>query len=193
MNLTFIPAEWTSVHPMIVHFPIALLLVVPLFILIGAILSPPRGRPFLVSALILLGLGTAGLFFAVPTGEAAARLATGNDQLLEVLKRHQDLAFETRGVFVLLLVLYSAVLLPRVLVRPGRLFSTVLPLAFMLFYCTGAVLLLDTARQGNTLVHTLGLHETPSASPQQDRAASPQPRNPPTLLDRQPGKGSHNE
>jgi uncharacterized membrane protein len=158
MDLKFIPAEWTSVHPIIVHFPIALLLVVPLFILIGAILSPPKGRPFLVSALILLALGTSGLFVAVPTGEAAARLTTGDDQLLEVLRQHQNLAFEARGVFVLLLVLYSAVLLPKVLLRPGRLLSTALPLAFLLFYCTGALLLLDTARHGNALVHKFGLH-----------------------------------
>ena len=36
---------WDSLHPLIIHFPIALLLVCPLFILIGAFLSAEKGRP----------------------------------------------------------------------------------------------------------------------------------------------------
>lgn len=192
MNLTLILANWTSVHPMIVHFPIALLLVAPLFILIGAILSPPKGRPFLISALILLGAGTLSLFFAVPTGEAAARLAIGSDEMLGVLKQHQNLAIETRGVFVLLLVLYSAVLLPKVLLRPGRLFSTMLPLAFLLFYCTGALLLLDTARHGNALAHTFNLH---AAAPMKghDGTAKPPATNLIVPAASLAEKGSHHE
>lgn len=192
MNLTLILADWTSVHPMIVHFPIALLLVAPLFILIGAILSPPRGRPFLISGLILLGAGTLSLFFAVPSGEAAAKLAIGNAEMLEVLKQHQNLAIETRGVFVLLLLLYSAVLLPKVLLRPSRLHSTVLPLAFLLFYCTGALLLLDTARHGNALVHTLGLHAAARANGH-DGAARPPATNPIVSAASPAEKGSHHE
>ncbi len=192
MDQTFILADWTSVHPMIIHFPIALLLIVPFFILVGAILSSPRGRPFLVSALILLGLGTVSLFFAVSTGESAARSAIGNDELLEAVKQHQNLAIETRGVFVLLLVLYSAVLLPKVLLRPSRLHSTVLPLAFLLFYCTGALLLFDTARHGNALVHTLGLHAA-ALTNGRDGASKPPATKPIATAASLAEKGSHNE
>lgn len=177
MNLPFLAANWSSAHPMIVHFPIALLLAAPLFILIGAILAPPKGRPFLISALILLGLGTAGLFFAVPTGEAAAGFAARNDAVSATLQRHKSLAFETRGVFVLLLALYGAVLLPRAVLRRGRLSATVLPLAFLLFYCTGAALLLETAQHGNALVHTFGVHGAARASGHGDGAATPAARN----------------
>ena len=52
-----IPA-WTELHPLVIHFPIALLLVAPLFIVAGIIVNPQKGRPFLVVALSLMVLGT---------------------------------------------------------------------------------------------------------------------------------------
>jgi uncharacterized membrane protein len=64
--------SWNGLHPLIVHFPIALLFVAPLFVILGAVLSPPKGRPFLVSALILMVVGTASILFAIETGEAAS-------------------------------------------------------------------------------------------------------------------------
>ena len=50
--------SWTELHPLVIHFPIALLLVAPLFIIIGMIVNPQKGRPFLIAALILMLLGT---------------------------------------------------------------------------------------------------------------------------------------
>lgn len=159
-----------SLHAMIIHFPIALLLVAPLFIVIAAVLPPPKGRPFMTSALILLALGTASLFFAVPTGEAAARILDRGGDTGELLRAHQNLAFETRGIFVMLLVLYvSVMLVPRVLHRDGRLFSTVLPLAFLLLYCAGAVVLVNAAHEGGKLAHDSGIV---SSSPPHAQVAS---------------------
>lgn len=167
--MTFLLAipQLHSLHPMIVHFPIALLLVAPLFILIAAVLSPPRGRPYMISALVLLGLGTGSLFFAVPTGEVAAKFLQGSGSDGALLSAHQNLAFETRGIFVMLLVLYISVLMvPKVLHRDGRLFSTILPLAFLLLYCAGAVVLVDAAHEGGNLVHESGPVSSPSQPPQ---------------------------
>jgi uncharacterized membrane protein len=58
---------WDSMHVLIVHFPVALLLLSPVFIVIGAVLTPPKGRPYMMAALITLLLGTASLFVAVST------------------------------------------------------------------------------------------------------------------------------
>lgn len=169
--LSTIP-EWASIHPMVVHFPIVLLLVAPVFILIAAVVSPPKGRPFMISALILLGLGTASLFVAIPTGEAAARQFHGG-AAGEILRVHQSLAFEARGIFVMLLVLYiSIMLVPRVLHRDGRLFSTVLPLAFLLLYCAGTVVLIDAAHRGGILVHESGGQVVVPATSQNPQLAS---------------------
>ena len=44
--------SWDGLHPLIIHFPIALLLVAPLLVLIGALLKPEKGRPVLYVALL---------------------------------------------------------------------------------------------------------------------------------------------
>jgi uncharacterized membrane protein len=41
---------WQAIHPLIVHFPIALLLVAPLFIVIGTLRKPDRGFQFMLVA-----------------------------------------------------------------------------------------------------------------------------------------------
>jgi uncharacterized membrane protein len=100
---TLIP--WDSLHPLIIHFPIALLLVSPLSVLIGAFLTPLKGRPYMVAALILLLLGTGSLFLAVQTGEAASELAERSAAMSPMLESHQTLATETRGIFATLSVI----------------------------------------------------------------------------------------
>jgi uncharacterized membrane protein len=171
MLLSIFPG-WESVHPIMIHFPIALLLVAPLFILIAAVLSPPKGRPFMISALILLGLGTASLFVAISAGEAAAKVLPNYGTTGQLIATHQNLAFETRGIFVMLLVLYVAIMLvPKVLHRDGRLFSTVLPIAFLLLYCAGAVVLVNTAHDGGRLVHEFGVHAIEPSSGQSPQLA----------------------
>src|SRR6516165_3887187 len=98
LQLPPIPS-WDSIHPAIVHFPIALLLLSPLFILISAILPPSKGRPYMTVALVITLLGTISLFVAASSGEAAAELAERSGKVDAVLAAHEDLASETRIVF----------------------------------------------------------------------------------------------
>ena len=67
--------SWDALHPLIIHFPIALLLIAPIFIVVGAVLTPAKGRAYLIAAMVLLLVGTAAIFVAVETGEAAGKLA----------------------------------------------------------------------------------------------------------------------
>lgn len=152
--------SWTELHPLVIHFPIALLLIAPLFIIIGIILNPQKGRPFLMGALVLMLLGSAGTFLAIATGEAAGEIAERTPAVSAVLERHEDLAEMTRIVFSVLTLLFAAILLlPRVLKRePSTATARILPLAFLLFYSAGAVILMNTAHNGGRLVHELGVH-----------------------------------
>src|SRR5581483_1632849 len=112
-----IPA-WDAFHPLIVHFPIALLLVAPLFIVMGALLQPEKGRAYMFAALILMAVGTSAVFVALETGEAAAKLAERTPEINAVLEHHEQLAELTRVVFSALTVLLAAILLlPRLLRR----------------------------------------------------------------------------
>jgi uncharacterized membrane protein len=151
---------WDSLHPLIIHFPIVLLLLSPLFIVISAVLRPPSGRPYMIAAIIVLLLGTASLFIAASTGEAAAELAERGEAMNPVLESHESLASASRiafsGLTVLLIAIY---LLPRFLGREETQFAArYLPLAFLAVYSVGAVLIVNTAHAGGRLVHEFGVH-----------------------------------
>jgi len=134
------------------------LLVAPLFILIGVFRKSERSFPFMLAALILMALGTAGTFLAVASGDAAGELAEKIPGVTAVLEQHEELAETTEVIFAALTAIFAAILfVPRLLkAQPTRALSTVLPLVFLLFYGTGAITLANTAHQGGRLVHELG-------------------------------------
>src|SRR5579859_6721155 len=90
---------WQAIHPMMVHFPIALLLIAPLFIVLGVVRKPERGFPFLLVALILMALGTSATFLAASSGEAAGELIDKLPQAKAVLEQHEELATTTEIAF----------------------------------------------------------------------------------------------
>jgi uncharacterized membrane protein len=150
---------WSAIHPLIIHFPVALLLVAPLFILIGVALKPANSFPFLIAALILMALGTLSTFIAASSGEAAGKLVENVPQARAVLEQHEELAETTEIAFsALTLIFASIVFVPRLLRRdPSRVISTILPLIFLVFYATGVISLANTAHQGGRLVHEPGV------------------------------------
>jgi len=165
LTLPPIPS-WQAMHPLIVHFPIALLLIAPLFIVIGVARKPERSFPFLLVALILMALGTVSTFVAASSGQAAGELAVSVPPAKAVLEQHEELADMTQIAFSALTLIFASILfVPRLLKRePTRAISTVLPLVFLLFYATGAISLANTAHQGGRLVHELGVRTQIPAS-----------------------------
>ena len=155
---------WDGLHPLVVHFPIALFLVAPLFVAL-AMLRPARTATFAVPALILLGLGTIAAFVAVETGEAAAELATRTDAVNRVLERHAALAESARNLFALLTVAYAAAVVA--LLRVKRLarasVTATVHAAFLVLLLAGGGLVATAAHQGGVLVHGLGVHSMVTA------------------------------
>ena len=168
-----IPA-WDGLHPLIVHFPIALLLVAPLFIVLG-LFAGGRHRLFMTSALVLMVLGTAASYVAVSTGEAAGKLADRTPEVNLVLQHHEELAERTRLTFTVLTVVFAGLLAgPAVLRRQvARVPTVVLTLLFLGVYSAGAVVLANTAHNGGRLVHELGVRSLMPASPIPTAAADP--------------------
>src|SRR5512136_11630 len=122
---------WDGLHPLIVHFPIALLLVAPAFVVL-ALIWHRHSKVFMVSALVLMVLGTAASYVAVSTGEAAGKLADRTPEVNRVLAHHEGLAERTRLVFTVLTVVFAGLLAgPIVFKRPlSRAPSLVLSLLF---------------------------------------------------------------
>ena len=109
--MTFPPMQpWDALHPLVIHFPIALLMIAPVFILIGMFLKR-SAREFALSALILMLLGTVGTYVAVETGEAGAKLVERTPEINAVLERHEEMAEQTRLLFTLLTVVFAGLLL----------------------------------------------------------------------------------
>ncbi len=150
--------SWDGLHPIIIHFPIALLIVAPIIILIG-IFVPGKGRTFLISAFILMLLGTIAAFVAVSTGGAAGELAEHTNNVGSVLEEHEELAETTRAVFTALTAIFGVIVFAPMLFRKelSRMILIPLNLAFLLFYGSGVVLLMNTAHQGGRLVHEFGV------------------------------------
>ncbi len=159
--------SWNGLHPLIIHFPIVLLLIAPLFVLISLVLPPVKSRPWLGAALLLLALGTASVFVAIETGEAAGKLAERTPEINAVLENHQRLAERTEIVFSVATVLLAALLLVPVFMRraPSRLTATILPIVFLLLYVPAAGLLINTAHNGGRLVHEFGVRAIVAPSP----------------------------
>jgi uncharacterized membrane protein len=150
--------DWNGLHRLVVHFPIILLLVAPLFVIVGAVSSAARRRLFLGAALILVVLGTGMTYLAVATGELAMKAVASAPALDGLLQEHRSLAQSTRELFSVLTLAFAALLFPHTLLRRelDSWVRTSLFAAFLIFYGTGAVLLVDTALKGDRLVHVLG-------------------------------------
>lgn len=171
---------WDAMHPLLIHFPIVLLLLTPLFVLIGAILRPPKNRPYMTVALIMLLLGTLSLFFAASSGEEAAELADRDGAVNAVISTHEALASTCKILFSILSACFGALYIwPRVFRRvETRVISTVAPLVFISLYAMGLLYLINTAHQGGRLVHEFGIH-----------AMMPQDTVPPGSTSSESGKG----
>ena len=159
--------SWDALHPLVIHFPIALLLVVPFLIVAGALRPPERGQTILYVALALMIVGTLGTFLAIATGEAAGRIAERTPQIDVVLEHHEQLAEATRIAFSVLTVVFAAILLIPVILKKtsNRLVSTALSLAFLVLYGGGILLLTNTAHNGGRLVHEFGVRAAVKHSP----------------------------
>lgn len=133
LTLPPIPS-WQALHPLVVHFPIVLLLIAPLFVVIGVTRKGDRAFPFLLVALLLMTMGTLSTFVAASSGEAAGELTTRDVGRIEaVLEQHEELAVTTEIAFSALTVVFAAILfLPRLLKRqPVQAITTALPLVFL--------------------------------------------------------------
>jgi uncharacterized membrane protein len=155
--LPALPA-WTGLHPLVVHFPIALLLVAPIIVVLALFMRSHR-IGLGASALVLMILGTTAAFVAVSTGTAAGELAERSAAMAPTLEHHEELAETTRTIFALLTCMFAA-LYGAPLLR-GRQWSnglhTALTVVFLMFYAGGMLVLVNTAHLGGQLVHQFGV------------------------------------
>ncbi len=149
---------WEGFHPLIIHFPVALLLVAP-FMIVLALIFKSKANCYYHVALILLVMGTIGAYISVMTGESAALLVDRNEQITKMLTEHNLLGEATRNMFTALTVIYAGLLyLPKLLkkeLKPRDM--QIAMVVFLALCCIGCLLLSNTAHAGGRLVHQLGV------------------------------------
>jgi len=151
--------DWDSLHPLVIHFPIALLLTAPLLIIVG-LFMPKTGRSYFIAALIMMVVGVIGAWVAVSTGHAAADLADHMPPVGPVIDRHEDLGETTRTIFTVLVAVFAAVLfVPGLLKKPlSRMLNVSVVIVFVLVYLGCTSFIARTAHLGGLLVHEYGVH-----------------------------------
>lgn len=154
-----IPQSLDQLHPIAVHLPIGILLAVPALIIVGMIWKK-NAQGFAFASLVLMILGTAGIYVAVESGEAAAQLAIGPPAVSAVIHHHEELAEATSLTFTILTLVYAALIVIPLAFR--REMPTGLRIGlqaiFLVLYMGGATLLANTGHWGGVLVHEYGIH-----------------------------------
>jgi uncharacterized membrane protein len=150
---------WSHLHPLIVHFPIALLLVAPLLVVLG-LLWPAQRTGIHAAALVLLLLGTSLAVLAVSTGMAAAAVAAGTPELLLTMESHEHLAKQSAVLYSGLSLAFSVLyLLSRSRWQgPGPRWLIAVHLLWLTASLGASLLLIRTGHLGGRMVHELGLH-----------------------------------
>ena len=165
-------------HPMLVHFPLALL---PLSFAVDVVGWASRRPRWHRSAYGLLLLGTLGAVAAVLSGNAAAAAYRGEETVLAAIERHEVLATPT----LLLLLAIALGRLPLFLRDDGSGQSPGWPLkAWVVVAGLGCALLWQTGLSGGELVyrHGVGVQvldraaaRPPGPAPGVGHAAEPEP------------------
>ena len=156
MPSSLVPGWAPNIHPLLVHFPIALLTTAVLVDLVGLAL---RGnRSLRNTATLLCVLGTITALAAYATGRAASQTVRLPGMAHAVLSAHWDWAFRTVCFFGVLSVLRL------VFVWPGREGDARARIAVLaLAGLVGVGLLYETGDRGGRLVYE---HGVGSAAPQ---------------------------
>ncbi len=152
--------NWGSLHPLVVHFPIALLFVAPLFLLLGIMIEKLL-KPFYICALILMLLGTAGVFLAVSTGNSAAEIIATDPAITATLAAHVNFAERAQLSFSLLSILFLIYVLSHNFTR-NRLekYNRIAGALFLIIYLFNLLLIFNAAHYGGKLVHQHGIKST---------------------------------
>jgi uncharacterized membrane protein len=150
---------FNHLHPVIVHFPIALLAMAPFIFLVGA-LWPTQRRGIHAIAMLLLVLGLLGGLLALTTGEAAANLARRTPELRAALNAHEWSAQWTVSIFGILVVAWLINLgMSRFFHRgPSPRLARALFILWLLLSVLGVAALLRTGHLGGHMVHDLHTH-----------------------------------
>ena len=149
-----------GMHPIVVHFPIGILLIAWLPILVGVI-DKKRRNAWFASAFMLLLVGTIGAFAAVFTGEATEETVGTTSQLIEnAIHEHEEAAEMARNLFIATTIVFLAVwlTLAKINEKKKAMVAVAGGALVVAFYAVASLALANAGHLGGVLVHQHGIH-----------------------------------
>ncbi len=144
------------IHPMLVHFPLALLLIGAALRFIFFFAGRKRfARYILVSSWILLFLGVCFAWITAIAGEFAEDIVSGKLCNPEVLENHMHLAYTAASLFSIALILDWGKQLAKKLHYPSNLIK-LLTIVYFLLYLSAVIILIFVGKFGGNLVYDQG-------------------------------------
>jgi uncharacterized membrane protein len=149
---------WNAVHPIVVHFPIALMFLTPV-LLVLALVFRSHARGLLAGALVTAAIAALAAVLAVASGEAGEDAVNVPEAAKAVLHDHEELGEMTRNIAIGLTVALGV--LNVLAARAGSPAGTrrlAVGLVIVLVVCAPASLVvMNTGHQGGRLVHEFGV------------------------------------
>lgn len=168
MNLFPPMPSWEAAHPIVVHFPIALLMVAWAPIVIGLV-DRPRRTAWMLAGLLALVAGTGMAFVAVMSGEATEDKAVITAESVERLVHdHEEMAELARNLFVAVTALFAVLLGLGAGLKKGGVKRGVLivgSIVLLGLYAFGASRLAWAGHMGGELVHAHGVRAPMAPGP----------------------------
>lgn len=157
VQLSMIP-DWDCIHPLLIHFPLTLFFLAPVFLLFASLTKATTRRTFLTSALTVMLLGITLTYAAFAAGQTAAASVTRTEEVRTVVDRHRELAGFARSSLTAATLLFGLTVLicTRFHLQLHEL-TGVLPWGSIVFYALGLFWLIHTAYHGERLVHEFGV------------------------------------
>lgn len=152
---------WEGAHPVVVHFPLALLLVAPVLVVLS-LLVPKLRQGIALSALAVMAMGAAGASLAVATGEAtgeAVEHTAEGKAAADLIERHSEAAETAQVLFIALTTAYGAMLIVPVVRKKEfpRRADLAVHGVFLVLYGGSCVLLGNVGHMGGRIVHENGV------------------------------------
>ena len=148
--MSLVPSWAPNIHPLVVHFPIALLSAAVAVDFVAWVLR--RNVSLRNGATLLYVLGTGGAIAAYLTGRAAAQTIWLPGMAQAVIGEHWNWALRTVWFFAFVTVARLVFLRPL-----GRVRGHAFVAAFVLAGLVGITLLIETGDRGGSLVYEQGV------------------------------------
>jgi uncharacterized membrane protein len=149
---------WDGLHPLVIHFPIALVFVSPLLILL-AMLWKQQTRTLLIVATLMMLLAAAGAWLATSTSGAAEEFAENVPGAKSILHEHEELGEAARNFTTALAIvlLVATAAFCKWNAKVPRAATLIGGLIFLLANGSTALVIANAAHEGGRLVHEVGV------------------------------------